>query len=101
MIKHISMGRFKIEADGRSKKANMERAKELSLKLQQLPEMISIEIGFNFLEVPNALDFVSTSTYRDMDAVKAVVSHPLHDELINFLKNVTEGTYAVTYELKE
>lgn len=98
MIKHISMGVFNDQADGNSKKHNMEKAKELSMKLKEIPELETIEIGFNLLEVPNACDFVSTSTYKDMDAVKKVVANPLHDDLVAFLKKVTIETHAVTYE---
>jgi len=99
MIKHISMGRFKEMAAGMSKSENMEKVRELSFKLNAIPEMRSIEIGFNFLDAPNAFDFVSVSEYEDMEAVKMVVAHALHDELVDFLKKVTEVTHAVTYEI--
>jgi hypothetical protein len=99
MIKHISMGRFKERAEGMSKKENMEKVRELSYNLKRIPEMKSIEIGFNFLDAPNAYDFVSVSEYEDMEAVKMVVANALHDELVDFLKKVTEETHAVTYEI--
>ena len=100
MIKHVSMGRFKQKAEGLSKSENMEKAREMSYKLKQIPEMDSIEIGFNFIDAPNAYDFVSVSEYKDMEAVKIVVAHALHDELVDFLKKVTEETHAVTYEIQ-
>jgi len=99
MIKHISMGVFKENAEGHSKKENMEKAKELSLNMREIHELSRIEIGFNFMDAPGACDFVSYSEYKDMDAVKAVISHPLHDKLVDFLKKVTEKTHSVTYKV--
>jgi Stress responsive A/B Barrel Domain len=55
-------------------------------------------VGINILHGPNDFDVVSYSEYDDMDAIKATVAHPVHDELIAFLKEVTEVSHAVTYE---
>jgi Stress responsive A/B Barrel Domain len=100
VIVHMSMASYKDSGGGRSKQENIARAREMTLALKdQIPALQRIEVGVNLLHGPNDCDVVSYSEYRDMDAVKATVSHPAHDALIAFLHDVVEATHTVTYEV--
>jgi Stress responsive A/B Barrel Domain len=100
MIVHISMARYKESAGGRSKQENIERGRHLTETLpQHIPTIKRIEVGLNIFHGPNDCDVVSYSEYENMEAVKATTSHPAHDELVAFLKEVTEVSYTVTYEV--
>ncbi len=99
MIVHISMAKYKDNAGGCTKEQNMQRGKELTLGLKnQIPSIQKIEVGVNMLHGPNDYDVVSYSEYADMQAIKATLASPAHDELLAFLKEVTEISHAVTYE---
>ncbi len=102
MIVHISMAKYKDFAEGCSKKENMQKGKALTEGLiQKVPTLKKIEVGINMLNGPNDYDVVSYSEYENMDAVMQTTKHPAHDELIAFLKKVTEGSHSVTFERAE
>ena len=99
MIKHVSMVKFKENADGCSKEENIQKAVELCNELaQKIPEIRNLEVGVNITDGPNAFDLVSMSEYADMAAAKTTMTHPVHDKFVAFLKKVVEFTYSVNYE---
>jgi hypothetical protein len=99
MIVHISMAKYLESADGCSKEENMRRGKAMTEALKaKIPSLRHVEVGLNILHGDADYDVVSYSEYDDMAAVKQTVTHPAHDELIAFLKKVTESSHAVTYE---
>jgi hypothetical protein len=101
MVVHISMAKYRDFAAGQTKEQNLRRAKSMTESLpRRVPTINRIEVGVNVLHGPADYDAVSYSEYDSMDAVKATVTHPAHDELIEFLKQVTESTHAVTYEVQ-
>ena len=100
MIKHISMARYKETAEGRSKEENIKLGKAMTEALKdKIPQLKKVEVGVDILHNPTDFDVVSSSEYESMEDVKKVVAHPAHDELIAFLKKVTEASHAVTYEV--
>jgi spore coat polysaccharide biosynthesis protein SpsF (cytidylyltransferase family) len=100
VIKHISMAKYKQSADGNSKEENIKKAKSMTEALKKhIPQIKKIEVGVNILNNPTDFDVVSCSEYDNMDDVRKTVAHPAHDELIAFLKKVTEVSHAVTYEV--
>ena len=102
MIVHISMAKYKDFAEGCSKQENIAKGKAMTEGLlQQVPTLKNIQVGVNILNGPTDYDVVSYSEYESMDAVMQTVKHPAHDALIAFLKKVTEGSHAVTFERAE
>jgi hypothetical protein len=100
MIKHISMAKYKDFAEGCTKEENIKKAKAMTEGLKaKIPNIKRIEVGVDFLHNPTDFDVVSYSEYDSMDDVMATVKHPVHDELIAFLKKVTEVSHAVTYQV--
>ena len=100
MIKHISMARYKERAGGRTKEENMRQGKAMTEDLKtKIPQIKTIEVGINMLDGEHDFDVVSYSEYEDMDAVLKTVAHPAHDALLDFLRQVTEISHAVTYEV--
>jgi hypothetical protein len=100
VIVHVSMARYKSEADGRSKQANMEMAKRMTEALkEEIPSIKRIEVGINLLPDRGGFDTCSYSEYDDMDAARATIVHPAHDRLSEFLTEVIEVRNSVTYEV--
>jgi hypothetical protein len=100
MIKHFSMAKYKPFAEGRSKEENIQLGKAMTEGLKEhIPNLKHIEVGVNILNGPTDFDVVSYSEYDSMDDVMATVKHPAHDDLIAFLKKVTEMSHAVTFEV--
>ncbi len=99
MIVHISMAKYKDEALGRTKAENIKIGKAMTEGLKaKVPTLSKIEVGVNVLNGPTDYDVVSYSEYESMDAAVATLHHPAHDELMAFLKQVTEASHAVTFE---
>jgi hypothetical protein len=98
MIVHISMGKYKESAGGRTKAENIALAKEMTEALvDKIPGIIKAEVGLSILG-GKEYDAVAYSEYEDMDAVKATLAHPAHDELVAHLQKVVESSHSVTYE---
>ena len=102
MIVHISMAKYKESAEGRTKEENIRLGKQMTENLKTcIPSLHKIEVGTNILGGPTDYDVVSYSEYLSMEDVVATQKNPAHDELIAFLKKVTEGSHAVTFERLE
>jgi hypothetical protein len=100
MIKHISMAKYKEFAEGCSKEENIQKGKAMTEALKdKIPQIKRIEVGIDILHGPTDFDVVSYSEYDSMEDARKTVAHPAHDELVAFLKKVTEVSHAVTYEV--
>lgn len=101
MIKHVVMWKLKEIAEGKTKQENAEIMKEL---LEGLPARISeldkAEVGINVLKGEDTAicDIVLTTECKDQEALKAYAVHPDHQQVVQFIKKVTEERRVVDYE---
>jgi hypothetical protein len=100
MIVRVSLARYKPEAGGRSKQANIELGLRLARALKdEIPSVRNIEIGTNILPQPGGYDTAFSAEFDDLDGAKAAFTHPAHDRMAEFLAEVTEARQSVTYEV--
>ncbi|MEA5087376.1 Dabb family protein [Solidesulfovibrio sp.] len=101
MITHIVMWTLKDAAEGRDKAAN---AAEMKARLLALPakvplvlEMRVAEGGDIFAAVP-ATDIVLYTTFRNKEDLQTYAVHPLHVEVVEFIKKVAAERRVVDFE---
>ena len=79
MVRHIVMWKLKESARGRTKAQNAAFIKERleSLK-EKIPEIIKIEVGFDFSRTENSADVILYSEFRSKEALDAYQANPEH-----------------------
>ncbi|WP_251859773.1 Dabb family protein [Clostridium sp. Marseille-Q2269] len=99
MVKHIVMWRFKEEFEGKNKKENCLKVKELieSLK-EKIDGIISLEVGINFEKSDQAFDIVLNSVFESNEALQAYQIHPEHVKVADFIKKIVKERSVVDYK---
>lgn len=100
MIKHIVMWKLKEEALGKSKKENALLIKDKLEALRgQIPEILDLEVGIDFLESEQSYDIVLVSTFASKEALDIYQKHPKHVEVGAFVGEVRLARTVVDYEV--
>jgi len=95
MVVHIVMFAFKEE----NKANNLQKAKQvLEALVDKIPSLKSMEVGIDFVQSERSFDLVLTSTFDDREGLSVYATHPEHLEVVNFIKEVTDGAKVVDYE---
>ena len=94
MVVHIVMLKFKEEG----KEENLVKIKSL---LEALPSkiepLLSMEVGLDFMQSERSFDLVLTTTFNDKKGLSTYATHPAHLDVVNVIKEVTEGAKVVDY----
>lgn len=94
MFVHVVM--FKL------KDRNQQQAEALKAKLDALPATIdlikSFEVGINVVESARAYDVVLISKFDSLETMQAYQVHPDHQDVLTYVREVTDGIVAVDYE---
>ncbi|MEA4857598.1 MAG: Dabb family protein [Solidesulfovibrio sp.] len=102
MIKHIVMWTLKDEAEGRDKAANAAEMKARLLALPaRLPLARELEVAIGgdiFASVPPT-DIVLYTTFDSKEDLQAYAVHPLHLEVVDFIKKVVAERRVVDIEV--
>jgi len=100
MIKHIVFWRFHDEAGGRTKKENLEIAKELIEDMRgKIPGLIHVETGINFNPGERGSDLALYSELETREDLEVYRDHPAHQKVKGFLSEVRYEVRAVDYEV--
>jgi len=95
MVTHIVFFQLKPE----NKTANsLEAKRRIEAMMGKVDTLRSIEVGINFAEEERAMDLVLTARFEDRAGLKAYAIHPVHLEVIDYIKSVAEYTKVVDYE---
>jgi hypothetical protein len=102
MIKHIVMWTLKDQAEGRDKAANAAEMKSRLLALPaKVPLVVDMEVAVGpelFAAVPPT-DIVLYTTFRNKDDLQTYAVHPLHLEVVEFIKKVVAERRVVDFEV--
>ena len=94
MFVHVVM--FKL------KDRYQQQAEALKAKLDALPATIdlikSFEVGINVVESARAYDVVLISKFDSLETMQAYQVHPDHQDVLAYVREVTDGIVAVDYE---
>lgn len=100
MIRHVVMWKVKDEALGLKKPELLAELKKRLLALVEvIPEINFFQVGLNVVTADTARDLVLISDFDDLEALQRYASHPEHQKVVEFVKQVTEERRAVDFEL--
>ncbi len=100
MVKHIVMFKFLPEAEGRTKKENVENAAQMLRDLQgKIDTLVSSEVRINSENADGTnYDLILIADYNGWDELNEYIVHPLHMTVGDFIKKVRESRACVDYE---
>ena len=94
MITHVVM--FKLKDHGAE---NVNKTKNVLLGLEgKIPQLLYIEVGTDVLHSERSFDLVLITKFNSLEDLQAYQVHPIHQEVITYIKSVAETTIAVDYE---
>ncbi|MBI9033121.1 MAG: Dabb family protein [Bacteroidales bacterium] len=99
MIRHIVM--FKLKETSASNKQSLadEIKSRLTTLLEYIPELMSMEVGKNICNRSMAFDLVLISDFKSLNALDKYRNHPMHIEVLEYLKKLVIESTVVDYEL--
>lgn len=100
MIKHIVLWKLKETAAGRSVAENaLEVKRRLEALNGQIPGMLRLEVGIDFSKEDASSDVALYSEFESRAALDVYQSHPLHEEVKQFVMAVRSERRLVDYEV--
>ena len=100
MIKHIVMWKFKDQAEGADKAANLARAQVLLEGCADLvPGTLRLEVACAQPGLEATYDLVLYSEFADRAALDAYQNHPTHVAVKPFLRAVVSERQCMDYEV--
>ena len=100
MVKHIVLWRLKEQAQGNDRKKNALLVKQkLESMRGKIPGLLKIEVGFDFSATPDSSDVVLYSEFESKEALEVYQSHPVHEAVKPFVKEVRTDRRVVDYEV--
>lgn len=98
MLRHLIMFKLKESKNKLEHLKNIEIIKEKLENLKShIPEIKSLEVGINVVEVPWAFDLVLTIDFENLAALEIYKIHPAHQAFIEFNKQYSIAKAAVDY----
>lgn len=99
MITHIVLWKLHDHADGRSREANAQLAKEQLEALQgRIPGLLHIEVGVDVLRTDASADLALYSRLESLEALAAYQIHPEHQAILPLMKSITASRTVIDYE---
>ncbi|MCD4736154.1 MAG: Dabb family protein [Bacteroidales bacterium] len=98
MVKHIVLIKLKeTEPPSRKNLNALELKKQLESLNTHIDEIYSIEVGLNFTLRKTSYDIALTTEFETEKEMEVYRNHPVHLEVLEFLREVTELTAVVDY----
>jgi len=99
MITHVVQWKVKDEAEGLDKAAILDRIKaDLEGLVGEIGEILSLTVGINEKPSDAASDLVLMSTFADWEAMEGYQTHPAHQKVVAFVKQVVTERRVVDFE---
>jgi len=92
MIKHIVMWKLRDKADAAEIKARLEALQG------EIPGLLHIEVGIDFLESEQSADLVLVAELADREALESYQNHPLHQAVIPLVKAAAIARTVADYD---
>lgn len=94
MIKHIVF--FKLQ--DRSQE-NIEKTRRVLAEMEgKIPVLRELEIGTDVLHLERSYDLVLVATFDSLQDLHTYDTHPVHQEVIAYIKQVKDSVISVDYE---
>lgn len=93
MVKHIVLTRFTDPAE----QVPIARAMLEALK-EQIPEIVSLELGADFLGSPRSFDMALSIVFSSREALERYTVHPAHRAVQQYIHAHRNASACVDYE---
>ena len=100
MFVHIVFWRLRDDADnGQSKEDNARQMKQLFENLRgKLPGLLRLDLGIDISRAGDSADVALYTEFADKAAYDHYYAHPLHVDIMGFMKGVRSERRVVDYE---
>jgi hypothetical protein len=99
MIKHIAMFKFKAFDSAEEKKSYQVRLTNAFKGLEEkIPEIKSLQIGFDILQAEFSFDFIVNVDIDNMDDLPLYANHPEHLKAVKIIKEMAADRKSIDYE---
>ena len=99
MVKHIVMWRFRPEAEGKSKRENMEIVRDSLYSLVPIiPEIKKMDVGFDLSSNDASADLCLITEFESLETLKIYAEHPEHLKVGGYVRKVVETRTVLDYE---
>ncbi len=96
MITHVVFFKLKDPSP-----VNMEKARAAIAGLEgQIPQLRHLEVGIDLLRSERSYDLALVSRFDSLADLQAYQVHPVHQEVVKYLREVSQSIIAVDYESK-
>lgn len=94
MVKHIVF--FKLPDNS---EANKQAVKDRIMSMQGKLDFVKhLEVGLNFCTEERAFDVALISDFETKEDLQTYATHPIHVEVVNFIKSLNAVSKVVDYE---
>ncbi len=94
MITHVVCFKLKDRSPG-----NVQKTKEVLAGMQgKIPQVKHLEVGSDVLHSDRSYDIVLISRHDSLEELEGYQVHPVHKEVIVYMKTVVESSVAVDFE---
>ena len=100
MIRHVVMWKFSSEAEGKTKRENMQLVQEqLYALVPKIPEILRMEIGMDVKGTDASMDLMLLTEFDSLETLKIYAEHPEHVKVASVVRNVTESRVVLDCEI--
>jgi hypothetical protein len=93
MVTHIVL--FKLKDRNA---LSIEKARDVLLGLKgKIPVLRHLEVGVDVLHTERSYDIALTARFDSLEDLQAYQEHPVHVEVVNYMRQVRESAIAVDY----
>jgi hypothetical protein len=95
MLTHIVIWKYRSDVE---REVREEHVAMLRALRSFIPELESLEVGFDVLDLPRSYDTGLVATFQDRDALAAYTVHPEHIKVAAFGKSISDHVASVDFE---
>jgi hypothetical protein len=95
MLTHIVIWKYRAEIDRQVREDHVRMLQNLATVI---PELESLAVGFDVLNLPRSFDTGLVAVFRDRAALDAYTVHPEHIKVAEFGSTISEQVASVDFE---
>ena len=95
MLTHIVIWKYRADVEQAVREEHVARLRKLQ---SIIPEIESLNVGFDVLQLPRSFDTGLVATFRDRDALEAYTIHPEHVAVATFGRSISASIASVDFE---
>src|SRR2546423_15404579 len=95
MLTHIVIWKYRADVPQAERAEHVAKLRALR---EVIPELVSLDVGFDVLRLPRSYDSGLVAVFRDRAGLEAYTVHPQHVEAANFGRGIAEHVASVDFQ---